>query len=190
MDTNFNLYKDLINNFHAHDKCTRERLALIEPMAASMKSGSIQRLLESWFLILLEILVWVLVVISLLAIVFTDRVYPFSFLHKLSFNNTIALETYGEKDFEMLYLGTKALFGIIALLLFIITRMVASVRKKNKILGIATRSMKKIGEMTLKDKTHIETLYNRYPYDLPKTQDSIIVGNVTAVTPPHDDQVL
>lgn len=185
MNTNFNLYNDLISDFHNHDKYTKEQIALIEPVAAHMKSGSIQRLLNTWFLIFLEVIVWIFVAFSVLAVVFTDKFYPFSFLNKISFNS-LNLETYGEKDFEMLYIGTKALFVLIAILLFIITRMIASMRRKNKMLGLAAKNMKKMGEHLLKQKTHIETMYNRYPYDLPKHQDSIIIGAPAQ----HDDTLL
>lgn len=188
MNTNFNLYNDLISDFHNHDKYTREQLALVEPIAANMKSGSIQRLLNSWFLIFLEIIAWIFVALSVAAVVLTDKIYPFSFLNKISFN-ALNLETYGEQDFEILYLGTKILFVIIAILFFIITRMVSSMRRKNKMLGLAAKNMKKIGEHLLKQKTHIESMYNKYPYDLPKHQESIQLG--TAQLPQqHDDIIL
>jgi hypothetical protein len=185
MDTNFNLYKDLINNFHQHDKSNHDQIALLEPLAASMKSGSIQRLLQSWFLIFMEVVLWILVATSILAVIFTDKIYPFSFLNKISFNQ-LNLETYGEQDFEMLYLGTKALFVIIAILFVVVARMIASIRKKNQVLSLAAKNMKKIGEQLLKEKSNITTLYNKYPYDLPKNQDSIIIG----AQPPHDDILL
>ncbi len=189
MDTNFNLYKDLLTNFHNHDKSTQEQLALIEPLAASMKSGAIQRLLQNWYLILIEIILWVGVALAVLTVIFTDKIYPFSFLNKISFNQ-LTLETYGEKDFEMLYIGTKTLFVIIAVLLSIIARMIASIRKKNQILGLAAKNMKKIGEQLLKEKSHIQTLYNKYPYDLPKNQDSIIIQSEIPQTNNHDDTIL
>lgn len=185
MNTNFNLYNDLISDFHNHDKYTKEQLALIEPIAANMKSGSIQRLLNNWFLIFLEVIAWVFVALSVLIVVFTDKIYPFSFLNKISFNS-LNLETYGQQDFEMLYLGTKSLFVIIAILFFIISRMIAAMRKKNKMLGVAAKNMKKIGEHLLKQKTHIETMYNRYPYDLPKHQESIVIQAPAN----HDDTIL
>ena len=197
MDINFNLYKELVKNFHLSDKNTKDRLALIERVAGSMNGGAIKRMLQSWVIILFEIIVWSLVVIAILAIIFTDKVYPFSLLYKLSFSSNMPLETIGETNSDMLYLGMKGLFALIAILLFIIGRLLSSIRRKNKILGLASKNMKKIGEMTLKEKSNIEMLYTRYPFDLPKTQDSIIIGNnggeqadISNIQPPKGDELL
>lgn len=185
MESNYNLYKDLISDFHTHDKSTSEQIALLEPLAVSMKSTSMQRMLQSWWLVLLEVVVWVLVAAAVLGVVLTERVVPFDFISKVS-ANAATLQALGAQHFDNFYLGVKALFAIIAFALFIIARMVASIRSKNKILSIAAKNMKLVAEQLLRERSHIESMYAKYPFDLPKNQDSIIIG----ANKNHDDVLL
>lgn len=181
------LQTDLILDYQRRRLSINDQINLLDPIAQQLQSNKIQRLLKSWSLAALEIVCWIGAIIALAGIFFTQYVPPFNFLVQQL--QTVNWEmTAGKIGYENLLVGIKILFGIIAILLIIMSRMLASMRVKNKMLAVAAVNLKKVAQELLNERSYIHDLHIKYPIDLPITNDAVI--NNTKNTAPNGDTYL
>lgn len=173
MELNVELYKDLLKEFNTRKVSNEEQIALLEPIAAEMKSSTIQRLLKSWTLVFIEIVCWCLVITCIAIAFFTKLLPPFNgMIQALNSTDTIGMPGYLEMENSIIV--TRVLFGLMAILWFIIARMIASTRQKNKLIAASSKNIKKVAEQLLRDRSANLELTEKYPYDLPLQNDTVI----------------
>lgn len=181
----FALQEDLIRDFQEQKKTIREQVKLIDPMATSLRKPAAKRLLHAGFLVFMEILTWILFLGSVAFVLFLNKLYPFYLLNSLVHDATIT-DRYKPEDLQMLSWGLKGIAIFAAVLLLIIARMLATIRMKNSVLNVAGRNMKLLMEQMLQRKAGMESLEQRYPTEMPSSDDDI----VRPVQRPHDDVLL
>jgi glucan phosphoethanolaminetransferase (alkaline phosphatase superfamily) len=175
MELNIELYKDLLKEFNARKITNEEQIALLEPLAAQMKSSTIQRLLKNWTLVFFEILCWVFVIACIAVAIFTKLMPPFNgMVQALNSTDTIGMPGYVEMENSLIL--TRVLFGGMALLWFFIARMIASTRHKNTLLAASAKNIKKVAEQLLRERSTNYELTEKYPYDLPLQNDTVIAN--------------
>ncbi len=179
------LQDDLINDFQEQKKIIREQIALIDPLAASLRKPAAKRLFHAGFLVFMEIIAWLLCLGCIAVIVFQNKLYPLYFLSQM-LHDTALSGTYKLYDLQMLNWAVKGLLLLAALLFVIIARMLAQIRKKNGVLHLAGKNMKVLVEQLLKRKAVMESLEQRHPISMPSDSDTIVLPPVK----PHDDTLL
>lgn len=179
------LQDDLIKDFLEQKRTINEQIKLIDPMATSLRRPVAQRLLHSSFSIFLEVICWLLFAGLLAYVVFMDRLVPFYVLSKL-IQTGKGQPGFTDNELVALNWSIKGLVVLIALLVLVISRMLAKIRQKNAILHIAGKNMKQLVEENLKRKSAIEAIEQRHIMELPATTDSI----VTPPAKPHNDILL
>lgn len=179
------LQDDLIRDFQEQKQNITEQVNLIDPMATLLRKPAAQRLIHAGFLVVVEIFAWLLVLATIAFIIFMDKLYPYYLIPKLS-NDANILAKYSEQDMRMLAWGIRAIAIVLIITFFIITRMVATIRKKNSVLNVAGKNMKILAEQMLKRKAAMEVLEQRYPIDMPADSDSV----VRPAAKTHDDILL
>lgn len=179
------LKDDLIKDFQEQKKVIREQIALIDPLAASLRKPAARRLFHAGLLVFLEIIFWLLFLACIAVIIFQNKLYPLYLLSQLLHDTSLS-DKYKLYDLEMLNWSVKALLLAAGLLCLVVARMLAQIRKKNSVLHLAGKNMKVLVEQHLQRKATIETLEQRYPMDMPLESDTVILPGHK----PHDDTLL
>lgn len=180
-----NLQEELIRDFQEQKTTINGQVALIDPMATSLRKPAARRLFHAGLLVFLEILAWLLFLGAVAFLLFSDKLYPFYYLNQLRHDGNLG-ERYRAHDLEMLYWSLKAVGVLAALLLVVIARMLSAIRLKNSILHIAGKNMKVLVEQLLKRKAAMEILEQKYPSDLPSSDDAVVMPQAR----PHNDILL
>lgn len=170
------LKEDLIRDFQEQKKSLQEQIALVDPMATSLRKPAAKRLFNSGLIIFTEIIMWLLVVATIAFIFLMDKIYPFFLTQQIMHDSNVKAH-YNASDLIALDWSIKGMAGIIALLFAIIARMLASIRLKNTVLNITGRNMKELVQQMLHRKAAMETMEQRHPIDLPISSDAIVVNN-------------
>lgn len=181
----FALQEDLIRDFQEQKKTISEQVALIDPMATSLRKPAAKRLFNAGFLIFMEIVAWMLLLTCIAFVIFMDKLYPFYFLSQIRHDTHLGTR-YGAQDLTVLVWAIKGIAIFVALLLLIISRMLSAIRMKNSVLHLAGRNMKLLVEQLLKRKAAMEGLEQRYPVEMPSNDDAVVMR----VQKPHDDILL
>jgi hypothetical protein len=128
MRENLRLQEDLIKEFKEGKALINKHLGLLDPLAVSLRKPVATRLLNNVFLLILEALAWLSIVGVISFCIVRDKIYPFYILARihskgaeLGFSNT---------DMNNLYWSLIVFASIIAILLFIVARNLAKLRKK------------------------------------------------------------
>lgn len=179
------LQEDLIKDFQEQKKAVKEHISLVDPMATSLRKPVAQRLFNSGFIVLMEIVCWVLVLGLIALALFMDKLQPFFLLNQLV-NDAVIVEKYSKHSLDMLFWTIRGMAVVMALLFLIIARMLAKIRLKNSVLHIAGKNMKQLAEQMLKRKAAMETISQRYPTEMPSNDDTIIVNKPIN----HNDELL
>ncbi len=177
--------EDLIRDFQEQKKVIREQIALIDPLAASLRKPAAKRLFHAGFLVFMEIIAWLLFLACIAVILFQGKLYPLYQLNQMLHDTTLSGK-YRLYDLEMLNWAIKGLLALAALLFLVIARMLAQIRQKNGVLHLAGKNMKVLVEQHLQRKATMETMEQRYPLDLPTHTDTVILP----AQKPHDDTLL
>jgi len=147
------LQDDLLNDFSEQKKTLTEQIELFDPLATSLRRPAAQRLMSKGGLILAEIFAYLFCLGTIAFSIFMNWLYPFAPLQNVRYIK-------GMDDIRQLTepehfsIAVHGLAAFIALLFFIIARVVRSVRLKNDILDLAGKNIKTLFEI----KCHI-----RYP---------------------------
>ena len=180
-----NLQEDLIRDFQEQKKTINEQVALIDPMATSLRKPAAKRLFNAGLIVFMEIMAWLLLLACIAFVLFADKLYPFYYLNQLLHDTSLA-QRYKQEDLKVLYWSIKGIGIFAALLFLIIARMLGTIRLKNSVLHIAGRNMKLLVEQLLKRKAAMENLEQKYPVELPYSDDAIVMP----VPKPHNDILL
>lgn len=178
------LSEDLIRDFQEQKKATNEQIMLVDPMATSLRKPAAQRLFHTGLIVFMEILAWLLFLGCIAFAIFSDKLYPFYYLNQLLHDTSLG-EQYKENDIRVLYWSVKGMAVLIGLLFLIVARMLGAIRLKNSILNIAGRNMKILVEQMLRRKAAMEILEQKYPIDLPSSDDAVVMPQK-----PHNDILL
>ncbi len=177
-----NLQEDLVRDFQEQKKIIVEQVALIDPMATSLRKPAAKRLFHTGIIVFMEIITWLLLLGCIAFVLFADKLYPFYYLNQLVHDTALG-DRYKADDLKLLYWCIKGIGIFAALLFFIIARMLGTIRLKNSILNVAGRNMKLLVEQLLKRKAGMEIMEQKYPVELPYSDDTIVMPNQR----PHDD---
>jgi len=180
-----NLQEELIRDFQEQKRTISEQLAVADPMAASLRRPAARRLFHAGIIVFLEILAWLLLLCCIAFVLFSDRLYPFYYFNQLQHDTSLGAR-YRSQDLRVLYWTIKATGIFTAVLFFIIARMLGTIRLKNSILHVAGRNMKLLAEQLLKRKAAMEMLEQKYPAELPSSDDAVVMPQ----RKPHNDILL
>jgi len=181
----YSLKEDLTRDFLEQKKALEEQLALVDPMASSLRKPAAKRLFHSGIIIFFEIISWLLVLGSVAFIILMDRITPFHLMPQLLHDSTIK-DQFNHAEMIQLQWIIRGIAVFAALLLLLIAQMLGAIRMKNSILNVAGRNMKQLAEQMLQRKAAMETMQQRHPMDLPSDDDSIILQQQR----PHNDILL
>ncbi|RYZ52847.1 MAG: hypothetical protein EOP49_08640 [Sphingobacteriales bacterium] len=164
--TNTRLQDDLMNDFREQKRLIKEQIELFDPLATSLRRPAAQRLMSKGGLIFAETFFYIL---CLGAIAFTavmNIVHPFSLLSRIRYITDVP-GGFRYSDKEMLSIAVHALTALIAILFFIIARIIRRVRLKNDILDLAGRNIKLLVGQHLNRKAAIDAIEQRHFVELP-----------------------
>jgi hypothetical protein len=183
------LFNDLVSDWQNQKSLIKEQIALIDPMATSLRKSTAQRFLNASLNVLMEVLMYVLSLASIAFLFFLNNLGPFYVLCKIQAMPEINARL-SSSELSNFDLALKALFVVVAVLFFVIGRMLANIRHKNATLSLAGKNMKTISGQHLVRKTEIETLEQRHVAILPQTD--IIVDSIQSIKKDesHDDILL
>lgn len=179
------LQEDLIKDFQEQKKAVKEHIALVDPMATSLRMPVAQRLFNSGFIVLMEVVSWLFVLGCIALAIFMDKLQPFYLLNLMN-NDTANIDKYGKHNLDTLFWVLRGMAIFSAILLIIIARMLARIRLKNSVLHIAGKNMKQLAEQLLSRKVTMESISQRYETELPSNDDTIIVTKPLH----HNDELL
>ncbi|RQO30852.1 hypothetical protein DBR32_09040 [Taibaiella sp. KBW10] len=167
------LYQDLIEDWHEQKAIIKEQMTLIDPMATSLRKSTAQRFLNASMNVLMEILMYLLSLGSIIYLFFMNNLGPFFVMGKVAGNPEIVPAKISSTEMEQFDYTVKGMFVLLAILFFIIGRMLANIRKKNSTLSLAGKNMKTIAGQHLKRKSKIESLEQKHVMTLPETDINI-----------------
>jgi hypothetical protein len=179
------LQEDLIRDFQEQKKTISEQVDLIDPMATLLRKPAARRLFHAGFIVFMEIITWLLVLGCIAFALFMDKLYPFYLVNQITHDTSLG-ERYHSYDLNLLHWGIRGLAIFAALLLFIIARMLGTIRLKNSVLHVAGRNMKLLVEQLLKRKAAMEGLEQRHPTEMLADDDSVVMP----LQKPHNDILL
>ena len=186
---NQSLYNDLVHDWQEQKALIKEQIKLIDPMATSLRKSTAQRFLSATLNVIMEMLMYLLALGSIAYLFFLDNLGPFYILGKIT--TTPEIKTlFSSNDLSNFGMAIKGLFVLIAILFFIIGRMLANIRHKNTTLSLAGKNMKTISGQHLARKTEIETLEQRHIMVLHKTDIEVDSIEVIKKEEDHNDILL
>lgn len=163
------LQDDLIREFREEKKLVNDQIERFDPLATSLRKPAAQRLLSAGFLILLEVVFYVLSLASIAAIFFSDKLYPLYMFTR--FKRPEYVDMIGRGNVDNLFYWMIGMLIAFAVLFFIIARNLHRIRVKNVIINRAGSVVKHfVGEL-LTRKAAINALEQRHFHDLPQTTD-------------------
>jgi hypothetical protein len=152
----------------------RDQISLIDPLAKSMSKPIVQRMFRNGYLIFLEIVCWLLFLSTVALVLFLDKLFPFYYLNQLAHSSDL-FNAYPPKDIQLLKWSIRILFILIGILFMIIASLIAKSRQKNTVINLAGKNMKSIAEQLLRRRAALEDLELKYPVELPKNDDGIVI---------------
>ncbi len=179
------LKDDLIRDFQDQKRAVNEQVALIDPMATSLRKPAAKRLLNTGFIVMMEVLSWLLFLGCIAFIIFMDKLYPFYYLNKIVYDTALP-PSYPIDDMKTLSWIIRGMALVSGLLFFAIARMLATIRNKNSILHLTGKNLKLLAEQLLQRKANMAALEQRNPIEMPSNTDTVIVPQQK----PHDDILL
>lgn len=176
------LHEDLLKDLAEQKQSLKEQINLIDPLASSIHRPAFKRYIQSGFSVFIEIILWIIALGLVVYAIFYNRLPPFYNLKKIFL---IAKNNNAVSDYEnnVISWSIQGLIIIIAILLVIISRMMAKMREKNNILQLSAKNMKQLVELQLRRRASLETLEQRYEAELPTTHESIELPPAK----PHND---
>lgn len=167
------LLEDLIKNFHQHKQLNKDEIKAAEELLENLNKTHWQRFFQNSLSYLLEILIWILAIACLGAIIFMEKLYPFSVLSVLK-QHTNELETLGPKDLTKLIWTLRMVFLLSAGAFVWIAKLIARRRTHAKEIKEIAESIDELKKMMMLQEASFQTLNTKYPVDLSsKNADSI-----------------
>lgn len=157
---NTRLQDDLLQEFKEERKLIDTQLELLDPLGVSLRKPAAARVLNNIFLLILEGLGWLSIFTMVAFCIIRDKIYPFYILARMKTKGPQL--GFSDRDMGNIYNSTIVFAVIIAILLFIITRNLARIRKKNTILQMAGKTIKTVVGEQLKRKAAIDAIDQRH----------------------------
>jgi hypothetical protein len=85
---------------------------------------------------------------------------------------------------EYFSIAVHAMAGLIALLFYVMARIIRRIRLKNDVLDLAGRNIKELMGQHLQRKAAIDAIEQRHFLELPQYEDGIKVNNVNSIPNP------
>jgi hypothetical protein len=154
------LQDDLLKEFREEKELIDRQLALLDPLAVSLRKPIAARLLNSFVLLVLEGLCWLAMSATITFCVVRDKIYPFHILARLRVKGGAL--GFAPSEIDALYYVIVVVAVLICLLLFIIARNLSKLRRKNAILQLAGVQIKSLVGEQLERKAAIEAIDQRH----------------------------
>ncbi|MES2478880.1 MAG: hypothetical protein V4561_07325 [Bacteroidota bacterium] len=176
---NSKLQEDLLREFKEEKELINAQLALLDPLAVSLRKPVAARIWNSLVLVAFEALSWLGIATVISFCVIRDKVYPFYILARMRSQG--ARLGFSDRDMNNMYNSVIVFAVIICILLFIIARNLAKIRKKNNILQMAGKTIKTVVGEQLKRKAAINTIDQRHfgilePLPIPETKATEVLN--------------
>jgi hypothetical protein len=155
------LKDDLLAEFREERMMINDQLELLDPLGTSLRRPETQNLHGPSTLFIIEIIGYILCVCCLAFAILMHNIYPFSILNTALYNPELR-SSLGGPNITLLSASVYTLVGIIAVCIFIIARLVRSVRLKNEVLQHAGRDVKTIVSQHLLRRAAMEAIEQRH----------------------------
>jgi hypothetical protein len=167
------LQDDLLQDFKEQKRIIKLQIELFDPLATSLRQPAAQRLISKGGIIFAEFFCYLLCMAAIAFTIIMNLVIPFNLLSKLQFNPVYQehLIQYGNlnlNEAQLLNITMHVLAGFIALLFFIMGRILRRIRLKNAILDLAANNIKALMGQHLNRKASIEAIEQRHFLELPE----------------------
>jgi hypothetical protein len=157
---NSKLQEDLLREFKEEKELINAQLDLLDPLGVSLRKPAAARVLSNIVLVVLEAFSYLGIVALIAFCVIRDKVYPFYILARLrSQGGELG---FSDRDMSNLYYSVVVFATFLSVLLFIIGRNLATLRKKNAILQMAGKTIKTVVGEQLKRKAAIRVIDQRH----------------------------
>lgn len=165
------LSEDLIKDFQQGRSTNLKLVEKTDALVTKIKKPFAYRLFRAGFSIFLELLLWAAMIACLVAIVFMERLYPFSTLQNINFNQPAA--NFTQKDFHLIVWTLRGLFLLLGVAFLWTASLLEKSRRKAKVRNQITKDMRDIMELLLHRRAAYEALTLKYPVDLAENNDTI-----------------
>ncbi|RYE21759.1 MAG: hypothetical protein EOP51_14830 [Sphingobacteriales bacterium] len=159
------LQDDLLRDFKDQKEMIYQQITLFDPLGTRLRQPAAQRLVGKGALIFSEILCYSLSAGTIALGVFLNKVHPFYILSELRYKTEY--RTLGWMNIEAFNIAIYTMIGLIALLFYILARVMRHLRLKNDILHFAGKQIKELVGEHLKRKAAIEAIEQRHFTELP-----------------------
>lgn len=159
--------KDVIDDIQWEKDNINHQIEMLEPMKNALHQSAGMKMLSTGGYLFTELVLWLLAIATIVYVVFAFNMTPFYELSN-ALNSSVRL---GElKDHEMItvFWSIRSLIVLIAILIIIIARQLAKLRKKMKMTNVAGKT---ISDMQKKLEERMSTLLafeQKYSYLLDK----------------------
>lgn len=157
---NTRLHEDLLREFKQEKEMVNAHLALLDPLAVSLRKPVASRIFNSIVLLVLEGLSWLGLITVVAFCIVRDKIYPFYILARMRSKGTAM--GFSARDVDSLYWSVVVFAAIIGLLLLVVARNLSRLRRKNAILQMAAVRIKTVVGEQLKRKAAIDTIDQRH----------------------------
>lgn len=168
------ILEDLIKDFQEQRRTNLQEIEWTDQLMARIKRPFAFRFFQAGFSLFLELLLWVAFVASIGAIIFMERLYPFSLLGQISALN---IDGVLPEDLHNLTWILRGIFLLLGLCFLWIARLLANNRKKAKALNAISKELKIMMGQSLNRRSAIRDLTTKYPVDLAENNDTVVLKN-------------
>lgn len=168
------ILEDLIKDFQEQRHANVQEIEWTDELMAKIKRPFAARFFQTGFSLVLELLLWVAFVAAVGAIIFMERLYPFSVLGQIS---ALSIDGILPKDMHNLTWILRGVFLLLGLCFLWIARLLANNRKKAKALTAISKELKVMMEQSLNRRSAIRSLTTKYPVDLAENNDTVVLKN-------------
>lgn len=172
------ILEDLIKDFFQGRIANLEGIEQTDLLVAKIRKPFAYRFFQTGFSLFLELLLWIGMVACFAAIIFMEKLYPFSVLSQLV---PAQDATVTQHDINLLVWTLRGVLLVLGFVLLWTARLLAKSRKKGKILNEITKGLKAHMEGLLRRRSEIQGLSLKYPVDLAEDNDSIAAPDTTSL---------
>jgi hypothetical protein len=182
------LQEDLLNDFKEQKRMVVEQVELFDPLGRAMIKPAAHRLADRVFLIITEIVCYLLSAGMVAFAITMNLLRPFGSLPNVRYLHSAQDVTTLSED-EYFSIAVHAMAGLLAVLFLVIALMTRRIRLKNKALKLAGSTMRTLLSQHLKRRAAIETIEQRHFLDLPSFGGVVSAANAqSTVYEPAGDQ--
>jgi len=166
------LQDDLFQDFQEQRRFIYEQVKMFVPVAESLSRPAAARILNKMTLIIVEFLCYFLCIASIVLIFLMDKLPPFNIIATIMYDAHLRIGV-GEQNIFFLKIALMALFGLLAILFYLLGAYSRNMRLKNAILHLASKDIKKLVGQLLTRKAAIESIEQRHFEELPMPEPKV-----------------